>query len=211
MVDRLGVFAEGELDGERRFHDHVVDAAACRLDERDLSADGVRAAGRNARRGHTGFERLAEGVVHRVHRIDGTHLRRDRVGVLVAVRTLEAEAVLVQTEVRVDVDKTRRQHAAFAVEHLRAVRRVILAECGDFAVFQQNPAEKLPVFVVHCQNGYVFYQNFFHANLKIAVDRYGILWYIYLGGRESRHAPFISLSPHFCAPFSGAHFFASGS
>ena len=211
VVDRLRIFAEGEFHRERCLDDHVVDAPAGGLDERDLAADGVRAAGRNACRRHAGLERLAEGVVHRVDRVDGAHLRRDGVGILVAVRALEAQTVLIQTEVGMDVDEAGRQHAALAVEHLAARRGLALAERVDFSVFQQNPTEKPAVFVVHCQNGYIFDQNFFHENLRIAVDRYGIIWYIYHGSRESCHAPFISLSPHFGAPFGqGAHFFAPG-
>ena len=123
-------------------------------------------------------------------------MRRRRIGILVAVRALKAEAVLVQTDVRVNVDKAGGQHAALAVYDVFAVRRFALAHRGDSAVFKQNPAEKARILLVHRPNIDIFDQCLIHGKpLPKTVDKCGNLWYIYYGGWESRHAPFISLSP----------------
>ena len=105
MVDRLRVLAQCELDRKRRLDDHVIHTAACCFEEGDLSADGVSAAGADGRSRHTGFQRFAEAAVERIDAVQRTQMRCCRIGILVAVRTLKAESVLIQTDVRVNVDQ----------------------------------------------------------------------------------------------------------
>ena len=196
MIDRLRVLAQRELDRKRRFENHVVHTAACRLEQGNLSADRVCAARADCGSRHTGLKCLAEAAVERVDAVQCTQMRRRRVGILVAVRALKAEAVLVQTDMRVDVDKAGCQHAALAVNDAFAVRRFSLAHRGNSAVFEQNPAEKARITLIHRPNVDIFDQCLIHGKpLPKTVDKCGNLWYIYYGGWESRHAPFISLSP----------------
>ena len=95
MIDRLGVLAERELDGERRLNHHVVHPPPGGLNERDLPADRVCAARADRNRGHTRCAGLLKAAVHRVDPVDRAQMRRDRVGVLVAVRAFKSEAVLI--------------------------------------------------------------------------------------------------------------------
>ena len=196
MVDRLRVLAQRELDRQRCLEDHIVHAAACRLEQGNLSADRICAARADRGSRHTGLERLAETAVERVHAVQRTQMRRRRISVLVAVRTLKAKSVLVQTDVRVNVDQARRQDAAFAVDYILALRRFAFTHGRNLAVFEQNPAEKARILLIHRPNVDIFDQCLIHGKpLPKTVDNYGNLWYIYYGGWESRHAPFISLSP----------------
>ena len=147
VVDRLRVLAQRELDRQRRLENHIVHTAACRLEQRNLSADGVCAARADSGSRHTGLKCLAEAAVERVDAVQCTQVRRRRIGVLVAVRALKAETVLVQTDVRVDVDQAGCQHAALAVHDIavylnRHCRRFAFAHGRDFAVFEQHPAVK---------------------------------------------------------------------
>ena len=163
VIDRLGVLAQRELDRQRRFEDHIVHPPAGRLDQRDLPADRVGAARADRRRRHARLARLAEAAVHRVDAVDRAQLRRDRVGVLVAVRALEAQPVLIQAEVGVDVDQAGGEHAALPVQHVRAGGRLALAHAGDPAVLQQHPAGKAGVRLVHGPHLHVLDQCLFHA------------------------------------------------
>ena len=89
----------------------------------------------------TGLQCLAEAAVERVHAVQRPQMRCSRVGVLVAVRALKAETVLVQTDVRVNVDQAGCQHAALAVHDItvylnRHCRRFAFAHGRDFSVFE---------------------------------------------------------------------------
>ena len=196
VIDRLRVLTQRELDRKRRLKNHVVHTAACRLEQRNLSADGVCAARADCGSRHTGLKCLAEAAVKRIDAVQCTQMRRRRIGILVAVRALKAEAVLVQTDVRMNVNQAGCQHAALAVNDAFAVRRFALAHRGNSAVFKQNPAKKAGITLIHRPNIDIFDQCLIHGKpLPKTVDKCGNLWYIYHGGWESRHAPFISLSP----------------
>ena len=104
MVNRFRVLAQCHLHGNRRFDNHIVDAEACRFNRCQLAADGVGAAGARHHCGHAGIERLAEAAVHRVDGVDCPQLRRDRVGLFVAVVPLKGQPVLPHAKMRVRID-----------------------------------------------------------------------------------------------------------
>ena len=123
-------------------------------------------------------------------------MRRRRIGVLVAVRALKAETVLVQTDVRVNVDQAGCQHAALAINDAFAVRRFSLAHRGNSAVFEQNPAEKARITLIHRPNVDIFDQCLIHGKplqkLLTSMVIYGI--FIMAVGKAAMHRSY--LYPH---------------
>ena len=202
VVDRLWVLAQRELDRQRRLENHIVHTAACRLEQRNLSADGVCAARADCGSRHTGLKCLAEAAVERVDAVQCTQVRRRRIGVLVAVRALKAETVLVQTDVRVNVDQAGCQHAALAVHDIavylnRHCRRFAFAHGRDFAVFEQHPAVKAGILLVHCPNVYIFDQCLIHSEpLSKKLLTYMVIYGIFIMavGKAAMHRSY--LYPH---------------
>ena len=164
VVDRFGVLAQREFDRERRLKHHVVHAPPGGLEQGDLPADRVGTARADCNRGHARLARLLKAAVHRVDAVDRAQVRCDRVGVLVAVRALEAQTVLIQAKVRMDIDQARGEHTALPVQHLRAGGRLALAHRGDFSVLEQHPAGEAGVLRIHRPYLDIFNQCLFHAN-----------------------------------------------
>ena len=142
--------------------------AACRLEQGNLSADRVCAARADCGSRHTGLKCLAEAAVERVDAVQCTQMRRRRIGILVAVRALKAEAVLVQTDVRVNVDQAGCQHAALAVDYISVnhnghCRRFTFAHGRNPVVFEQNPSVKAGITLIHRPNVDIFDQCLIHG------------------------------------------------
>lgn len=151
---------------------------------------------------HTSLKCLAEAAIERVDAVQCTQVRRRRIGVLVAVRALKAETVLVQTDVRVNVDQAGCLHAALAVHDIavylnRHCRRFAFAHGRDFAVFEQHPAVKAGILLVHCPNVYIFDQCLIHSEpLSKKLLTYMVIYGIFIMavGKAAMHRSY--LYPH---------------
>ena len=98
MVHAFGVFTECELHAHWFRDDHIVDAPPPSFDRRKLAANGVGASRADDHCGHARFQRFTKGAFHRIDAIDDAQVGGHRVGILVAVRALEAQPVLIQPE-----------------------------------------------------------------------------------------------------------------
>ena len=138
-VAALGVLAEGTFHGNRVAHDHFVHTVAHGFHGQKGAAKHIGAARASADAGHAGPARVRQRRVTRVDAVDRAQLRRPDVVHLVVVAALVPDAVAVQANVSMGIDKTGINLQPIGVEN-RGVRRgsQIGSDGGNFAVGQQN-------------------------------------------------------------------------
>ena len=138
----LRILAEGALHGGLCLDDHLLHAHTHRLDGREGAAQHVRAARADAHRGHAGVPRLGQRTVARLDAVDGAQLRRGVVAVFVVVLALEADAVSVQADMAVRLDKAGIDVFARGVVDLRAGRVDFRGDLHDLPVLDEDIADK---------------------------------------------------------------------
>ena len=136
MVHRLRIFPQRHFHRHRRAKEHFLDPPAVGFDRAQLTADRVCAARPGNHRGHAGLRRLRKTAVERVDRINRTKVRGGRIGILIAVVPLKAEAVLPHPHMGVGIDKAGQQKRAAGIKRIlrRLLRRRHRAERRDASI-----------------------------------------------------------------------------
>ena len=140
-VAALGIFAEGDLHGDRALEDHGVDVVADELDRGEGAADDVRGAGAGNGRGDARRKGDGNRLVIGPEAVNGAHVGRDGVGALVDVGALPAGGFAMEAEVAVGLDEAGGDDEAVRVDDAAVGRRFdLFADCGDFAAFDEDVA-----------------------------------------------------------------------
>ena len=192
IVARFWVLSQRKLHRARLFDNHVINAASCRLNRRNLSGNRVAAARRPQTAGDSRFARLLKAAFHRVDAVNHAQLRRDRVGVLISVLPFETEGILKQAQMRVRIDKPRQNPSAVHVCVL-ALRHIFhRPHSGNLSIFHGN-ITVFDDFSLHWDN---FRIAKYHCFSSKTIDIIWESWYDMFGGRKllSMHRSY--LYPH---------------
>ena len=122
----LRVFPKRELDCTRGFERHFIYVCTCELNCGDLSADHVRAAGRNRDCGDACLPCLRNRRIKRIETVHRADIRRNRGSGLVAILPFPAQAFFRNADMRMCINQSGQNESACSIKRLTIIGRGIL-------------------------------------------------------------------------------------